>query len=139
MPLYTEQITGTDFDDTTEESTTGALSEAFDIGYELSADPERVADDALPPDTYNLYGDNQWPSDDVLLGFRETYLTYFGEALTLCRKLMRSFALSLNLEEDFFDSKMNYPGVTSRMLHYPPQPVKGEVIQGLGAHTVSSV
>jgi hypothetical protein len=29
------------------------------------------------------------------------------------------------------------PGVTSRMMHYPPQPVKEEVLEGLGAHTVS--
>ncbi|KAF7590393.1 hypothetical protein BBP40_002894 [Aspergillus hancockii] len=135
MPLYAEQLTGTGLNDPVEQSTTGALSEAFDIGYEISADPERATDDILPPDIYSLYGDNQWPSNDVVPGFRQLYLTYFGEALMLSRKLMRSFALALHLEEDFFDSMMNYPGATSRMLHYPPQPVEGEVIEGLGPHT----
>ncbi|KFY99000.1 hypothetical protein V500_01493 [Pseudogymnoascus sp. VKM F-4518 (FW-2643)] len=135
MPLFAEQSTGSGLDDPMKRTETGAFSEAFDIGYEIAGDPQHAADDALPPDTYNLYGDNQWPSGEVLPGFQETYLRYFSEALTLCRKLMRIFALALDLEEDFFDSKMDHPGVTSRMLHYPPQPVQGEMIEGLGAHT----
>lgn len=139
MPLFAEQSTGSGLDDDpADQSTTGALSEAFDIGYEILADPERPVDDVLPPDTYGLYGDNQWPSDEVLPGFRETYLQYFREALTLCRKLFRCFALALNLEENYFDAITKYPGVTSRMLHYPSQPVQGGVIEGLGAHTVNS-
>ncbi|KAB8232007.1 isopenicillin N synthase family dioxygenase [Aspergillus alliaceus] len=135
MPLYAEQTPTGDPTDATEQGATGALSESFDIGYEISADPLRAAGDVLPPDIYDLYGDNLWPSDAVLPGFRVTYLRYCAEALTLCRMLMRSFALALSLDEHFFDDSVNYPGVTSRMLHYPPQPVEGKVIDGLGAHT----
>lgn len=138
MPVYGEQLTGSELNDFPTERTqtgTGALSESFDIGYEIAGDSQHTADDALPPDPYDMYGDNQWPSNEVLPGFRDTYLKYFSEALTLCRKLMRIFALALDLEADFFDSKMKYPGATSRMLHYPPQPVDGEVVVGLGAHT----
>ncbi|KAL2814099.1 Clavaminate synthase-like protein [Aspergillus cavernicola] len=126
MPLYTEQPTGIDEPDPATQPTTGAFSESFDIGYELSADPERTVDDVLPPDIYSLYGENQWPSDSILFDFQKTYLTYFREALSLSRKLMRVFALALDMEEDFFDPMMKYPGVASRMLHYPPQPVEGE-------------
>jgi isopenicillin N synthase-like dioxygenase len=51
--------------------------------------------------------------------------------------MMRIFALALDLPEGHFDSMVHNPGVTSRMMHYPPQPVKEEVREGLGAHTVS--
>jgi hydroxyacylglutathione hydrolase len=47
-------------------------------------------------------------------------------------------ALALDQEEDFFDSAVEYPGVFSRMLHYPPQPVEGQEIPGQAAHTVRS-
>ena len=139
MPLYSEQPTGTDLDTTPkpDPASPGAFSESFDIGYEIKADPLKSPEDALPPDTYDLYGDNQWPSEDVLPGFREVYLRYFAQALTLCRALIRVFALALDLPEVFFDSMVKYPGATSRMLHYPPQPVANEVRIGLGEHTVS--
>ncbi|PIG90069.1 hypothetical protein AARAC_001934 [Aspergillus arachidicola] len=136
MPVYAEEIPiADDPSERTDTNNTGALLESFDIGYEILADPRRAADDVLPPDNYDLYGDNQWPSDGVLPKFQDTYLLYCAEALTLCRRLMRSFALALNLDEGFFDPVMNFPGVTSRLLHYPPQPVEGEVRDGLGAHT----
>lgn len=114
----------------------GVLSEAFDIGYEIAMDIQKSEDDVLPPDTYGLYGDNQWPKQDTLAGFKETYIQYCGTVLELCRKLMRIFALSLDVSEDYFDSKMRYPGVTSRMMHYPAQPISRETREGLGAHTV---
>lgn len=122
-----------------EEEIVDALSEAFDIGYEIAMDFQRSKDDVLPPDTYDLYGDNQWPGQETLAGFRETYIQYCGTVLELCRKLMRIFALSLDVPEDYFDSKIRYPGVTSRMMHYPAQSVSGETREGLGAHTVRTV
>ncbi|PYI02809.1 Clavaminate synthase-like protein [Aspergillus sclerotiicarbonarius CBS 121057] len=134
MPLYSEQPTGTDLDTPKSDPSPGAFSESFDIGYEIAADSQRTQNDVLPPDTYGLYGDNQWPGEDVP-GFREVYLRYFAEALTLCRALIRIFALALDLPEDFFDPMVTYPGATSRMLHYPPQPVANEVRIGLGEHT----
>lgn len=140
MPVYAEEIPiPDDPSERTDTNNMGALLESFDIGYEILADPQRAADDVLPPDTYDLYGDNQWPSNEVLPKFRETYLLYCAEALTLCRRLMRSFALALGLDEGFFDPVMKFPGVTSRLLHYPPQPVEGEVRDGLGAHTVGDL
>lgn len=140
MPLYSEQPTDTDFGTAPKSDPTspGAFSESFDIGYEVAADPLKSQNDVLPPDTYDLYGDNQWPEEDVLPGFREIYLRYFAEALTLSRALIRIFALALDLPEDFFDPMVKNPGATSRMLHYPPQPVAGEVKVGLGEHTVSN-
>ncbi|KAE8422535.1 hypothetical protein BDV36DRAFT_279939 [Aspergillus pseudocaelatus] len=109
MPVYAEEIPiADDLSERIEEKATGALLESFDIDYEILTDPQRAPDDVLSPDTYNLYGGNQWPRDEVLPKFRETYLLYCTEALTL---------------------------FTSRISHYPPQPVDGEARDGLGAHT----
>ncbi|KAJ5816468.1 Isopenicillin N synthase [Penicillium robsamsonii] len=134
-PLGSEKSTGTEDDPIAEEDAVGALSEAFDIGYETAMDPQKPKDDPLPRDPYGLYGDNQLPGPDILPGFTETYIEYCAMMLGLCRKLMRIFALALDLPEEHFDSMTQNPGVTSRMMHYPPQPVEEEVREGLGAHT----
>jgi isopenicillin N synthase-like dioxygenase len=113
------------------------LSEAFDIGYEVALDSSKPKDAPLPPDPYELYGDNQWPDEETLAGFSDMYIKYCISALDLCRRMMKIFALALGLPETYFDSSIRAPGVTSRMMHYPAQPVPGEVQEGLGAHTVS--
>jgi isopenicillin N synthase-like dioxygenase len=136
-PLGSEKSTGTDDDPIAAEDAVSVLSEAFDIGYETAIDVQKSKGDPLPHDPYGLYGDNQWPNDDSLPNFSRAYIEYCSLALELCRKMMRIFALALGLSEDHFDSMVQNPGVTSRMMHYPPQPVKEEVREGLGAHTVS--
>ncbi|KAJ5766923.1 uncharacterized protein N7511_004539 [Penicillium nucicola] len=134
-PLGAEKSTGTDDNPIAPEDAVSALSEAFDIGYETAMDAQKSKDDTLPCDPYELYGDNQWPGQDTLPEFSQTYIEYCSLVLELCRKMMRIFALALSLPEDHFDSMVQNPGVTSRMMHYPPQPVKEEVREGLGAHT----
>ncbi|KAJ5780517.1 hypothetical protein N7457_005677 [Penicillium paradoxum] len=137
-PLGGEKSTGTEDDPVDEEDAVSALSEAFDIGYETAMDLHKSKNDPLPRDTYGLYGDNQWPSHDLLPNFSDIYIRYCAMMLSLCRKLMRIFALALDLPEGYFDSMVQNPGVTSRMMHYPPQPVKQEIREGLGAHTVTT-
>lgn len=131
--MYGEKSSNPDLEPE-KESDSGALCESFDIGYETVADLRKTPQDKLPPDTYGLLGENQWPKEP---GFRDVYRQYFAEVMELARSLMRIFALALNLKEDYFDSMMDFPGATSRVLHYPPQPVPGEEIPGLAAHTVS--
>ncbi|KAG0154134.1 hypothetical protein PDIDSM_1514 [Penicillium digitatum] len=134
-PLGGEKSIGTDDAPIAEEDAVSALSEAFDIGYETAMDPQKLKDDPLPLDPYDLYGDNQWPGQEILPNFTETYIEYCAMMLELCRKLMRMVALALGLPGEYFDSMTQNPGVTSRMMHYPPQPLKEEVREGLGAHT----
>jgi isopenicillin N synthase-like dioxygenase len=77
---------------------------------------------------------NQWPSEDSVPGFYDAVKTYYGEALLLARHLCRLFALSLNLPENYFDSKTTHPSANSRMIYYPAgTPMTDDV--GLGAHT----
>ncbi|KAL4994362.1 hypothetical protein BDV10DRAFT_197584 [Aspergillus recurvatus] len=103
--------------------------------YGEKPDTRKGPDDPPPRDEYGLHGENQWPDQRLLPGFRKVYLEYFSQALELARKLIRILALALDQEENFFDSAVEYPGVASRMLHCPPQPVEGQGILGQAAHT----
>ncbi|KAL3469291.1 Clavaminate synthase-like protein [Aspergillus californicus] len=112
------------------------LSESFDIGYEIAGDPTKSPSaDTLPDDTFELYGGNQWPDESTLPAFKTTYLRYFRNCVALSRRLLRIFALALDLPEGYFDQFVTFPGCMSRILHYPPQPVKGEERVGIEAHT----
>lgn len=99
-------------------------------------DSQKPTGCALPIDTYRMYGDNQWPREDIMPGFRETYTQYCATNLDLCRRLMSIFALAMDLPEEYFNASIENPGASSRLMHYPAQPVKGEVLEGLGAHKV---
>ncbi|KAJ9219823.1 hypothetical protein DTO169C6_7814 [Paecilomyces variotii] len=129
-PLYGEHS-----DEELSDKPAGNLSEAFDIGYEIAGDSQKGPDDVLPPDHYSLYGGNQWPKEEHLPGFKKTYLAYFQEILELSRRMMKIFALALQLPEDYFDGIVKHPGCISRLMHYPPQPVPGEEVAGINTHT----
>jgi isopenicillin N synthase-like dioxygenase len=103
------------------------VKEAFNIGLELAPDnPELLA--RAPFRAANL-----WPD---LPDFRDTMLDYFNRVWQLGRDLHRGFALDLGLEPDFFETKLDRPNATLRLLHYPP--VKGPLSDGqlgAGVHT----
>jgi isopenicillin N synthase-like dioxygenase len=103
------------------------VKEAFNIGLELDPDdPELLAQ--APFRAANL-----WPD---MPGFRDTMLDYFNRVWRLGCDLHRGFALDLDLPPDFFESKLDKPIATLRLLHYPP--VKAPVSEGqlgAGVHT----
>jgi isopenicillin N synthase-like dioxygenase len=104
------------------------LKESFYIGV----DRERT-DPLVQAQTPN-HGPNQWPTD--LPGWRESMEVYFRAMLSLSRQLMRGLALSLDLEESFFDPMGHNPMALLRLLHYPPRPERPLVNQpGCGTHT----
>src|SRR3981189_1998559 len=87
------------------------VKEAFNIGLELPPDdPELLA--RAPFRARNL-----WPD---MPGLRDTMLDYFNRVWRLGRALHRGFALDLGLEADFFESRLDKPNATLRLLHYPP-------------------
>jgi len=62
-------------------------------------------------------------------------MDYYDAVTALGRKLVHIFALSLDLEETYFDKYVTLPAVIARVLYYPPQ--TGEVDMkelGIGAH-----
>ncbi|OXI95009.1 MULTISPECIES: isopenicillin N synthase family dioxygenase [Burkholderia] len=73
---------------------------------------------------------NKWPDID---GFRAAYLDYYHEMEGLARDLMSLFALSLNLREDWFDSKIDQHMTNLTANYYPPlfsEPIPGQLRKG---------
>jgi isopenicillin N synthase-like dioxygenase len=104
------------------------LKEGFYIGEELDDSDPRVQ-----AGRFNQ-GANQWPVS--LPGFRDTMTEYFTALNQLSARIMEALALSLDLNQRFFDDFCHQPLSTLRLLHYPPQPANpapGE--KGCGAHT----
>lgn len=103
------------------------VKEAFNIGLELAPDdPELLA--RAPFRAANL-----WPE---MPGFRDTMLAYFNRLWRLGRDLHRGFALDLGLEPDFFETRLDKPLATMRLLHYPPVTTPlSEGQLGAGVHT----
>lgn len=78
-----------------------------------------------------------WEGTSQLPGFKDEVIAYWASCLTLARKLVRVFALSLKLDEDYFDSRTTYPGADGVFNYYPvtteEETAKNSV--GLGSHT----
>lgn len=79
---------------------------------------------------------NNWPKGHPKL--QAACEKYFDDVVALGRKLLRLFALSLDLEETYFDAYTKGPACVARVIHYPPQdPTMLDYSQiGIGAHTV---
>jgi len=58
----------------------------------------------FPADAGFLQGPNQRPDEEAIPGFREVFTTYFEEVLALSKIMFRLMALSLSLDEHFFDA-----------------------------------
>jgi isopenicillin N synthase-like dioxygenase len=103
------------------------VKEAFNIGLELPPDdPEMLA--RAPFRAANL-----WPK---MPDFRDTMLGYFNRIWRLGRDLHRGFALDLGLEPDYFETRLDRPNATLRLLHYPQSAVPlSEGQLGAGVHT----
>ena len=63
---------------------------------------------------------NRWPEERAAPGFRETMLQFFQTCHELHTSVMRAIALGLDLEETFFDDKINEQYHNMRLLNYPP-------------------
>jgi isopenicillin N synthase-like dioxygenase len=81
---------------------------------------------------------NEWPTEEELPGFREVMLEFRKRADKLHLEVLRSIAIGLNLQADFFDSKCNEEWHTLRLLHYPSIPaslLQGDAGSRAGSHS----
>ncbi len=106
----------------------GDLKEGIKIGRDLAPDHPLVV--AGTP----LHGANLWPKG--LPGWQGSMQSYFDALVCLGKQIMHAFALSLDLDECYFDRLLTDPMATLGPLHYPPQ--QGSITEkqiGAGAHT----
>ncbi|MEI7872063.1 MAG: 2-oxoglutarate and iron-dependent oxygenase domain-containing protein [Alphaproteobacteria bacterium] len=104
-------------------------NEAFFLRRERDAnDPNVIAN-------RRFHTMNKWPAD--LPGFREQTLAYMRALETLCRKLVKLYALALDLPEDFFDASFAKPHMILRQSRYPLIDGADESVASLVPHTDS--
>ena len=104
------------------------IKEGFYCGKTYSADHPYVLA------KYQGYGINQWPSEVPEM---EQYCQeYIAELSLLAKRIMQLLALSLELDEHYFDECCHDPMMTLKMLRYPPHPADADENSfGVGAHT----
>ena len=65
-------------------------------------------------------GRTQWPVRSHLPGFEEFQRAHFVKRQTVAQRMVRAFALSLDLPESYFDAAFRYPGCNLVYNYYPP-------------------
>ncbi|WP_426115018.1 isopenicillin N synthase family dioxygenase [Pseudomonas sp. DSP3-2-2] len=115
-----------------EESAPGDLKESFSIG------PSDVPDEDYYHNAVagSHFAPNVWPPERLLPGFQDAYREYFAAMSELACSMMRLFALALDLDEHFFDDRIDRHISMFRTLSYPD--IKAEVEAGqmrASAHT----
>nr|AFK48835.1 unknown [Medicago truncatula] len=80
---------------------------------------------------------NQWPSNELLPNWRPTMESLFWKILSAGKELLSLIALSLNLDENYFEkiSALNKPEAFLRLLRYPGELGPNEEICGASAHS----
>ncbi len=107
------------------------FNEAFFVARDLPDDhPDVVAD-------RRFRSANRWPRD--LPGFRETVTAYCDALETLAGRLVRLYAVALDLPSNWFDEPFRDLQYKLRMTHYPPQlPAAADDEFGIAPHTDTS-
>jgi isopenicillin N synthase-like dioxygenase len=104
------------------------LKESFVWGPE----PREEASDPVPSNPFLC--PNNWPAFDP--GFREAVYPFFEAALDCGRRLLRIFAVGMDLPADTFTRPWKRPIARGSVIYYPPQPPgMGDRQFGVGPHT----
>ena len=81
-----------------------------------------------------FFAPNRWPENPP--GFRDALSDYYETLSSLSATVMRIFAVALDLDEGFFDDKIDRPCSNVRVIRYPKQHSSPEAGQlRAGAHT----
>ncbi|KAK6080226.1 2OG-Fe(II)oxygenase superfamily protein [Seiridium cupressi] len=116
------------------------VRESFSFRYSPELDPDHPMDlSVVPPEArpWIRGEDFVWEGTAHLPNFKKECVAYWADCLQLARRLVRAFALSLDLAEDYWDNKVTHPGADSVFNYYRPrstQEIQGEFV-GLGSHT----
>ncbi|KAF6830839.1 1-aminocyclopropane-1-carboxylate oxidase 2 [Colletotrichum musicola] len=98
------------------------VRETFSWTYDPRHDPDVKDVDAIPEEArrYLRIEDFHWEGTDNQPQFKKSIIRYWQSCLKLARVLVRAFALSLELPEDYFDAKFAYPDAALALNYYPP-------------------
>jgi isopenicillin N synthase-like dioxygenase len=96
---------------------------------------ERSADDPDVIANRRFHAMNKWPGD--LPGFRENTLAYIDTLEALCKRLVKLYALALDLPADYFDKCFARPHMILRMSRYPVIAADDDTVASLVPHTDS--
>ncbi|RWA05451.1 hypothetical protein EKO27_g9652 [Xylaria grammica] len=98
------------------------VRETFSWTYDPRLDPSVPDPVAVPPHIarYLRCEDFHWEATANLPRFKESVVRYWRACLAVARALVRSFALSLDLPEDFFAEKFTHPDAALALNYYPP-------------------
>ncbi|KAK8140112.1 2OG-Fe(II)oxygenase [Apiospora sp. TS-2023a] len=100
------------------------VRESFSWVYDPRFDPAVADVNQIPPEAaaHLCPEDFPWEATANLPQFKAAIVDYWRSCLELARALIRAFALALDLDEHFFDSKVTYPDAVLAMNYYPPIP-----------------
>ena len=103
------------------------LKESFIWGLDIAEDdPDFLAGALLAP--------NRWPASPPAL--RPAFNRYFEATHAIAWRLMRAFAVALDIEEDYFVRRIAKPISRGSVVYYPPQPPEsGKEQFGVAPHT----
>ncbi|OHE95008.1 2OG-Fe(II)oxygenase [Colletotrichum orchidophilum] len=98
------------------------VRESFSWTYDPRHDPAVADVEAIPEEARRLLRieDFHWDGTANKPHFKEAIIRYWQSCLKLAHVLVRSFALSLDLPEDYFDAKFAYPDAALALNYYPP-------------------
>ncbi|KAH8848529.1 hypothetical protein MCOR27_005551 [Pyricularia oryzae] len=112
--------------------------EGFSFRYDPSHDPETKDPAAVPEDVarWLKVEDFMWEGTAHLPNFKRDLVTYWQECVTLSRRMIKIFARALDVDENYFDDVVTYPGSDSVFNYYPKNEGSADAVDiGLGAHT----
>ena len=100
----------------------GRAGAAADLKEAFSMGPVDLPEDGrhLRPDAAAHFATNRWPDNPP--GFRPTFEAYYRAMAALADRLLRGFALALDVPEDWFADKIDHHISNVRALYYPAQP-----------------
>ena len=75
--------------------------------------------------------DFQWPDPD----FRDLLMAFNADCMEAAYRILRVFAVDLDMDREYFVDKHGGENVTMRILHYPPLSLQSEDQLGAGPHT----
>ncbi|KAL7625139.1 hypothetical protein AAE478_004353 [Parahypoxylon ruwenzoriense] len=116
------------------------IRESFAFRYSPELDPDHPMNISDVPEEVRSWirgEDFVWDGTAHLPNFKYDCVAYWSSCLRLARRLVRIFALSLGLEENYWDDKVTYPGADGVFNYYPPRTadeVENNFVS-LGSHT----